>query len=126
MQIGVAALILEDQLAAIVFSLVTILFLGPLNDSRPYPDLVPRRNTEAWLMLLQKPLGFEIYSSNYSFLFGKLPWFIVIRHGNCPRPIGEPGPPAPVGDGDSPVNRVLGTGTGIPVFSNRGWGRGRV
>ncbi|KAJ9558110.1 hypothetical protein OSB04_012724 [Centaurea solstitialis] len=28
-------------------------------------------------------------------------------HGNCPRPIGEPGPPAPVGDGDSPMASII-------------------
>ncbi|KAJ9553755.1 hypothetical protein OSB04_017800 [Centaurea solstitialis] len=32
---------------------------------------------------------------------GQTPYSLVYgcRHGNCPRPIGEPGPPAPVGDG---------------------------
>ena len=44
--------------------------------------------------------------------------------GIVPDPSGNPIRPPPVGDGDSPVNRVSGTGTGILISLKPGMGKG--
>lgn len=84
MQIGLDAMLLDDQLLDIVCFLGTTSCLGHLIDNTPYLGPVSRLSTVELLMLLLKQLGFEIFFVSYTtfhivphlFIVTILVWYI--------------------------------------------------